>query len=181
MEFNLLKLRAKIRYLTIRGKIGKLSSRIELPNLNYQVKSVLVFFPVDEASFRVASYCLRKFSESSLSHLNFIFLVKSEFRNLIHFTRGHAIYLKMEDGKMDDDIYFQIKQIQKRIHFDLIIDLNPKFQLEISKLISNIPSGYKVGFRSKLADKFYNIQLDVSKSGFLERGYQQINLMLAEL
>ncbi|MBC8214797.1 MAG: hypothetical protein ISR90_00825 [Candidatus Marinimicrobia bacterium] len=181
MEFNLLKLRAKIRYLTLRGKIGKLSSRIELPHFNFQMKSILVCFPVDEASFRVASYSLRKFNETSLSHINFIFLVKEEFKNLIHFPRGHVIYFRIEDGNLDEQISSKIKLIQQNNHFDLVIDLNPNFQLEISKLISNISSQYKIGFRSKLSDKFYNIQLDISKTGFLERGYQQINLMLAEL
>jgi len=36
----------------------------------------------------------------------------------------------------------------------------------------------KVGFKSYFSDLFYNIQLDVSKSGIAENGYQKVQLML---
>jgi hypothetical protein len=64
--------------------------------------------------------------------------------------------------------------------FDIIVDLNPKFQLAISRLISLMKSDMKVGFSSDFSDKFYNIQLDISKSGIMEKGFKQINWILAQ-
>ncbi len=61
-----------------------------------------------------------------------------------------------------------------------IVDLNPKFQLAISRLISLMKSDMKVGFSSDFSDKFYNIQLDISKSGIMEKGFKQINWILAQ-
>ena len=64
--------------------------------------------------------------------------------------------------------------------YDIIVDLNPKFQLAISRLISLMKSDMKVGFLSDFSDKFYNIQLDISKSGIMEKGFKQINWILAQ-
>ena len=36
------------------------------------------------------------------------------------------------------------------------------------------------GFLSDFSDKFYNIQLDISKSGIMEKGFKQINWILAQ-
>ena len=64
--------------------------------------------------------------------------------------------------------------------FDIIVDLNPTFQLAISRFISLLNSEMKVGFVSDFSDRFYNIQLDISKSGIMEKGFKQINWILAQ-
>jgi hypothetical protein len=60
----------------------------------------------------------------------------------------------------------------------MIIDLNSQFNLSLSQLISLIPSKYKVGFLSEFSDWFYNIQFNISKDSFLEKGYSQIKSLL---
>ena len=62
--------------------------------------------------------------------------------------------------------------------FDMVIDLNTKFYLDASRILSLIPAKMKVGFKSHFSDLFYNIQLDVSKSGIAENGYNKVQLML---
>ena len=62
--------------------------------------------------------------------------------------------------------------------FDMVIDLNSEFNLSISQLISLLPSKYKVGFSSEFSDWFYNIQFNLSKNSFLEKGYSQIKSLL---
>ena len=64
--------------------------------------------------------------------------------------------------------------------FDIIVDLNPEFHLGISRLISFLTSDMKVGFVSDFSDRFYNIQLNISKSGIMEKGFKQINWILAQ-
>ena len=49
--------------------------------------------------------------------------------------------------------------------------------LEINYFI--LISGIKIGFKNLFSDKFYNIQLDISKTGIMERGYKQVHTMLA--
>ena len=63
--------------------------------------------------------------------------------------------------------------------YDIIIDLNANFHLGISRLISFLKSDIKVGFSTPFSDKFYNIQLDISKSGVIEKGFKQVNMILA--
>ena len=63
--------------------------------------------------------------------------------------------------------------------YDIIIDLNSNFHLGIARLISLLKADLKVGFATPFSDQFYNIQLDISKSGIMEKGYKQVNMMLA--
>ena len=44
---------------------------------------------------------------------------------------------------------------------------------------SLIRGDMKIGFSNEFSDLFYNIQLDISKSGIMEKGYKQINTILA--
>ena len=60
-----------------------------------------------------------------------------------------------------------------------IIDLNSNFHLGIARFISLLRSDIKIGFVSQFSDQFYNIQLDISKSGIMERGFNQVNTILA--
>ena len=70
--------------------------------------------------------------------------------------------------------------ILKLQEFDIIVDLNSIFHLGIARLVSLLNSDMKVGFESDFSDKFYNIQLDISKSGIMEKGFKQINWILAQ-
>ena len=59
--------------------------------------------------------------------------------------------------------------------FDIIIDLNCNFILDIAMIINKLKSNYKIGFTNKYSDYFYNIQF---KYTTLEEYYSKINLML---
>ena len=61
MSFNLKNIRLKIMFYSIFGKIGSNFSKIEIPNQN-KIKKVIIFFPIDEDSFRVSLYSFRKFN-----------------------------------------------------------------------------------------------------------------------
>ena len=64
--------------------------------------------------------------------------------------------------------------------YHMIIDLNFNFHLGISRLISILKSEMKVGFVSRFSDRFYNVQLDIGRSGIMEKGFNKINIMLAQ-
>ena len=62
-----------------------------------------------------------------------------------------------------------------KMNFDVIIDLNANFILDIAMLNNKLNSNYKIGFKSEHSDLFYNIQF---KTKTLEEGYNKINSML---
>lgn len=179
MSFKLLKLHWNIFFWTLTGKIKKLQSRLNIHPKQATPEKILIVFPIDEPSFRVALYSFRDLGHNTMD-VNYTFLVNSQFQSLFHIQKGRVEYI---DASLHDEILNRENSLVrslKPVNFDMIIDLNPEFHIGISKVISNLKADLKVGFSSRFSDKFYNIQLDVSKSGIMEKGFQQINLMLAE-
>ena len=180
MSLKLLKLRWKIFFWTITGRIKKLHSRLQLTLNQGNSGNILIVFPADEPSFRVAFYTFRDLGQTSGHKMNFIFLVKEQFRDLFHLRMGETIYTKDSDSNsiLSDErsLLFALKRKQ----FDIIVDLNPTFHLGIARLVSLLTSEMKVGFVSRFSDRFYNVQLDIGRSGIMEKGFKQINIMLAQ-
>ena len=179
MSLKLLKLRWRIFFWTITGRISKMNSRLQLTLTQGYAESILIVFPMDEPSFRVACYAFRDLGKKGYKR-KFIFLVKEQFEDLFHLRMGDTMFIQnsapftiLSDEKL-------VLQALEQNKFDIIIDLNPKFHLGISRLISFLNSEMKVGFTSDFSDSFYNIQLNISKSGIMEKGFKQINWILAQ-
>ena len=135
---------------------------------------------MDEKSFRVACYAFRDLGKKNGQIRKFIFLVKEQFGDLFHLRIGDIMYIRNSD---QDTILSDEKSVLQELYqyeFDIIVDLNSEFHLGISRLISFLTSDMKVGFVSDFSDHFYNIQLNISKSGIMEKGFKQINWILAQ-
>ena len=65
MSLKLLKLRWKIFFWTVTGRIAKLHSRLQLTLNQGNPENVLIIFPADEPSFRVAFYTFRDLGEKT--------------------------------------------------------------------------------------------------------------------
>ena len=72
--------------------------------------------------------------------------------------------------KIIDEIYFD--------KFDIIIDLNINFSFEISMIINELRSKYKVVFVSNHSDYFYNIQLQTNKNN---PSYNSVEYLLGKI
>ena len=180
MSLKLLKLRWRIFFWTISGSIKKLHPRLQLTPGQGHSKSVLIVFPMDEPSFRVACYAFRNLGKKDEQKRKFIFLIKEQYEDLFHLQTGDTMLIPNADKYT---ILADEKTILRALYqykFDIIVDLNPKFHLGISRLISCLSSDMKVGFASDFSDRFYNIQLNISKSGIMEKGFKQINWILAQ-
>ena len=180
MSLKLLKLRWQIFFWTITGRIQKIHSRLQLTLSQGHPESVLIVFPMDEPSFRVACYAFRDLRKKDGQKTKFIFLVKEQFRDLFHLRMGETKYIKESDSHA---ILYNEKALLltlKQKKFDVIVDLNPIFHLGVARLVSLLTSDMKVGFVSDFSDRFYNIQLNISKSGIMEKGFKQINWILAQ-
>ena len=180
MSLKLLKLRWQIFFWTITGRIQKVHSRLQLTLSQGHPESVLIVFPMDEPSFRVACYAFRDLRKKDGKRRKFIFLVKEQFEDLFHLRMGDTMFIRHSDQytKLSDEKL--VLQVLKQYKFDIIVDLNPEFYLGIARLISFLTSNMKVGFVSNFSDRFYNIQLNISKSGIMEKGFKQINWILAQ-
>ena len=179
MNFKLFKLRIKIFYYSIRGKIQKQIPQVDLESNGHDAKRILLMFPFDEPSFRVAAFSFRRLGSETQSENHYTFLIKDTFKPLFHIRRGETIIL-ISDPKNPGKIKSEdsIVNVLKLSDFDMVIDLNTIFYLDASRILSLIPAKMKVGFKSRFSDLFYNIQLDVSKSGIAENGYHKVQLML---
>ena len=179
MNFKLFKLRTKIFYYSFIGKIQQQIPQLDLELQGHDSKRILLMFPFDEPSFRVAAFSFRGLGSERQSENNYTFLIKDSFKPLFHIRRGETIIL-ISDPKDPSKIKSEdsIINVLKVMDFDMVIDLNTNFYLDASRILSLIPSKMKVGFKSRFSDLFYNIQLDVSRSGIAENGYQKVQLML---
>ena len=179
MNLKLLKLRWRLFFWTITGRIKKMHSRLQLTLSQGNPENILIIFPMDEPTFRVACYAFRDLGKDNVHKKQFIFIVKEQFKDLFHLHAGTPILVRNSeyDNMLPDEK--QILDQLQNTKYDIIIDLNSNFHLGIARLISLLKSDLKVGFSTPFSDKFYNIQLDISKTGIMEKGYKQVNMMLA--
>ena len=180
MSLKLLKLHGRIFFWTVTGRMKKLKSRLKIDSETRNPKKFLIVFPMDESSFRVAQYSFRDLGKNEEPKRDYIFLVGKQFEGLFHLQMGDTYFIQPAEvnSKLSDEQ--AILQFLDKKKFDIIVDLNPEFHLGITRLISTLISDMKVGFTSPVSDWFYNIQLDISKSGIMEKGFKQINLILAK-
>jgi ADP-heptose:LPS heptosyltransferase len=179
MSVKLLKLHWRVFYWTFTGRIKKLGPRLELTLTKGKAEKILIVFPMDEPSFRVALYAFRDIGQQITHRRNYQYIIKEQFKDLFHLHSGTPILIKnSENEKMLPDEQQILEQL-KNIPYEIIIDLNSNFHLGIARLISLLRADLKVGFVNPFSDQFYNVQLDISKSGIMEHGYKQVNMMLA--
>ena len=72
MSLKLLILRWRIFFWTITGRIKKMHSRLQLTLSQGYPESVLIVFPMDEPSFRVACYSFRDLGKQDGQKIKFI-------------------------------------------------------------------------------------------------------------
>ena len=174
MNFKLFKLYTRIYYNFLLGKINN-----SIPKLNINLSGIelnnnlLIIFPIDEKSFRVAAYSFRKLIDYNNSD-KYTLLINEDFKNLFYFNSSQIIYLKFNRKKQS----ISYKENLNDNVFDLVINLNINEYFDIYRLIGNINCKYKVGIKSLLSDKFYNIQYDIDYDGTAEGAYQNIKLLL---
>ena len=177
MKFKVFLTKLKFFYLKLFGKIKKMNTLVEIKqNENSNIKNVLLIFPLKEEAFRVALYSFRNLKRKK--NTNYYYLINSVHKNNFHLSGYiYDIYYNQNKNKVDVDKYF-INEIMKNKKFEMIIDLNEEFLFDISYLVNDMSGYYKIGFKNKYSDYFYNIQLDLPSFGVLENSYSKINMIL---
>ena len=175
MNFNLIKIRLKIMFYLIFGKISKKTAKIKFPN-HKNVKNVVLFFPSNEEAFRVAMYSFREFNFFN-ENINYYFIINQEFENLIKLNEPNLIFLRYNRTSVSF-CNLKDKKILMNEPKDILIDLNTKFDLELCRLIDNVNCDYKIGFKTEFSDYFFNFQLDTYNDGISENSFKRIQKIL---
>ena len=143
MSLKLLKLRWRIFFWTITGRMNKIQTRLKVNLAKGNSENILIVFPMDEPSFRVALYAFRDLGKNDEIKREFIFLVQEQFRELFHLQLGQIVFIEYaEPDNILSDERFLIQSF-KQHRFDIIVDLNPVFHVGIMRLISLLVSDVK--------------------------------------
>ena len=177
MKFKVFLTKLKFFYLKLFGKIKKMNTLVEIKqNENSNIKNVLLIFPLKEEAFRVALYSFRNLKRKK--NTNYYYLINSVHKNHFHLSGYiYDVYYNQNKNKVDVDKYF-INEIMKNKNFEMIIDLNDEFLFDISYLINNMSGYYKIGFKNKYSDYFYNIQFSFNTKDVLETINNKMYLIL---
>ena len=98
MSLKLLKLRWKIFFWTITGRMKKIHTRLKLNLAKGNSENILIVFPMDEPSFRVALYAFRDLGKNDETKREFIFLVQEQFSQLFHLQMGEAVFIEAAEA-----------------------------------------------------------------------------------
>ena len=173
LKFNSNILKIKLFYLNILGRIKKNNFIINTNSKKQDFDSILIIFPVDQDEFDVAKYSFRKLISNSTK--KYTYLINNIYYNNSHFmgtTYGFNYFKKKNKIIINNNFYSDNIMDEK---FDMIIDLNCQFFLDVAMLVNQIQSNYKVCLKDEYSDWFYNLQFECDT---LEYGYDKINSML---
>ena len=175
MNFKEIKLKFRMGILTLRNRFGEMKSSLTIKSGSGQAESILIFLPLNDNACRIAAYSFRSLHQLEKRGVEYKICVLGN-----HIPNVDGVLNNLESYKLDENNRKVLlpESVTKRRKFDMILDLNPELNLEISECIAKIPADYKVGFQSKLADAFYNIQIDRDQSVFLEYDYGRIKTIL---
>ena len=163
MNFKLLKLNLKIAWLKLVGKLEKISDSSDFSSISIDSPRILIILPIEQELISKSMKCISGIIDSYKSrNAKFSFIINNRIEDKLNFYNIKTLTLNISkrgnvnnSKKILDEIYFE--------KYDIIIDLNINFSFEISMLINELRSKYKVGFVSNHSDLFYNIQLQTNK------------------
>ena len=94
MSVKLLKLHWRIFYWTFTGRINKLGPRLKLTLTKGRAERILIAFPMDEPSFKVALYAFRNLVPKKMHRRNYKYIVREQFKTLFHLRSGTPILVR---------------------------------------------------------------------------------------
>ena len=163
MNFKLLKLNLKISWLKFTGKLDIVKNSSDFSSPTLGSPRILIILPIDKSLLSKSMKCISRIMDTYKNkNANFTVIVNNNIEDKLNFYNMKKLVFSIsKNGKITnskkiiDQIYFD--------KFDMIIDLNINFSFDISMLINELRSKYKVGFVSDHSDYFYNIQIRTDK------------------
>ena len=168
MDFKLFKLNLKIAWMKAIGKLDKVNKNLEFTSSKIDSPKILIIFPIDKEQISKSMEAISEIISSQEDRdANFSFIINNNIDNRMNFYDIETLsFVVLKSGKIDnscdvlDKIYFK--------KFDIIIDLNINFKIEIAMMVNELESRYKIGFVSRYSDYFYNVQLKAKDNNVYE-------------
>ena len=176
MDFKLLKLNLKMAWFKLSGRVSHSDQIINFSSKKIKSPKVLIVFPIKEhhasAAIKYVYDVIDIFSEDDAE---FSLIINSSYKNSIKLYNISVYTFNANKNGRVTNLGEIINQIYLN-KYDIIIDMNVKFNIEIAMLINELSSNYKIGFSSDFSDLFYNIQLKHNKNN---NGYKAIKNILS--
>ena len=176
MDFKLLKLNLKIAWFKLSGRLSNSKQIINFSSAEIKSPKILIIFPIKKHHVNIAmKYVYEIIDIFSDKNARFSLVINSSYKNSIKLYDIDVYpFDTNKSGRVTNlgDIINQIYLIK----YDIIIDMNVYFNVEIAMLINELNSNYKIGFSSDFSDLFYNIQLKHNKNN---NGYKAIKNILS--
>ena len=178
MDFKLLKLNLKIGWLKLTGKLQKISDGNNFPSISIDSPHILIVLPIDRQLIPKSMNCISSIVDLYKDRdAQFSFIINNKIENKINFYNIRTLMLEIgKNGTINNS-----KKILDKIYFekyDMVIDLNMNFSFDISMIINELRSKYKIGFVSEYSDLFYNIQLQTNKENVT---YDSVEYLLGKI
>jgi len=178
MNFKLFKLNLKIGWLKLTGKLKKISENNNFSSINTQSPHILVILPIDRDLISKSMSCISRIVDSLKDRdPKFSFIINNKIENKINFYNIKTLMFDVGKNRTVKNS----KKILEKVYFekyDMVIDLNIRFSFDISMMISELRSKYKIGFVSEYSDLFYNIQLQTNKDNIT---YDSVEYLLGKI
>ncbi|MBF88716.1 MAG: hypothetical protein CMG75_03470 [Candidatus Marinimicrobia bacterium] len=162
----------------------KLGHKLSNPNFTGSIskngsgiRSALIIFPEGRDNSRIARYFLKSIYANGQAEIDF--LMK---KSLYHTFQG-SLPERVKIYDEQDFNWFNLPKLgfAERIfdrEYDAVVDMHPFFNLASAYLTSLSGAPIRVGFASRFSENFFNVQIDSSKSEFLERSYLAVQKLL---
>ena len=168
MNYKLLKLNIKIYLMNLFGHFNANAKVSNFTSEEIQNPNILVIFPVERSLIREAMECISKVvSIHENNNSQFSFIINKDNILDTNFFSIKSIPIEVKKERVVTSSANILNKLRNQ-SFDIVVNLNADFNIDIDMLIEKINAKYKIGFVSKYSDLFYNIQLnwDESKSRF---------------
>lgn len=141
------------------------------------IRTVLIILPEGRDNSRIARYFLKSIHHEGDTEVDFL-VNKSLYHAFQYSLPKHVKLYEDEDFN-----WFSVPKpvVVKRIFdrkYEAVVDMHPVFNLASAYLTYLSRAPLRVGFANKYSELFFNVEIDSSKSEFLERSYLAVQKLL---
>ena len=141
------------------------------------IRSALIILPEGRENSRIARYFLKSIYQNEHAKIDFLM-----DKRLYH-TFQDSLPEKVKVYEDEDLNWLRLPRqtMVDRIfdrQYEAVVDMHPAFNLPSAYLTHISGAPLRIGFASKYSEHFFNVEIDSSKSEFLERSYLAVQKLL---
>ena len=171
------KMRGTVAWFRLTRKLEKPDFTGAIRKGGSGVRSALIILPEGRENSRIARYFLKSIYQSGHTEIDFLM-----DKSLYH-TFQDSLPESVKVYEEDELNWFRLpsQAMLDRIldhPYDAVVDMHPVFNLSSAYLALMSKAPMRIGFSNKFSEHFFNVEIDNSKSEFLERSYLAVQKLL---